>query len=344
MNVLIDINHPGQVHLFIPIAQRLIREGGNVLLTARDKDVTRNLLESGTLPYVICSSRKGGVLSLLLELATKTHGIIRQGKLFKPDVILSLGSPPAAWASRWLGIPHIALEDTEHSTEQSLLYLPFTKYVLTSTAFRRNLGKKQIRYKGFHELAYLHPQKFTPDKKVIEPLGLSSDRPYSVVRFVSWQASHDMGHQGISFEDKEILIERLSVYGNVVLTSEAPLPSALLAKCTNIPPNTVHHVLAFARLYVGEGATMASEAAMLGVPAIYTNTLSAGTLEEQERYGLLHREVNFSSILKLAGQLMQAPDTAMTYQQRRQRMLSDVEDLTDIIHSTLVRAVSTGKL
>lgn len=343
MNVLIDINHPGQVHLFLPVAQRLMREGGNVLVTARDKDVTRNLLEAGTLPYVICSSRKGGLLSLLLELATKTLAIIRHGKPFKPDVILSLGSPPAAWASIWLGIPHIALEDTEHSTEQALLYLPFTKYVLTSTAFQRDLGKKQLRYKGFHELAYLHPKRFTPDKHVIEPLGLSADRPYSVVRFVSWQASHDIGHRGISSEDKEILIERLSAYGDVVLTSEAPLPKALLSKCIIIPPETIHHVLAFARLYVGEGATMASEAAMLGVPAIYTNTLSAGTLEEQERYGLLHREVDFSSILKLTDKLMQAADTSTTYQHLREKMLSDMDDLTDIIHSTLTRVVSTGE-
>ena len=40
-------------------------------------------------------------------------------------------------------------------------------------------------------------------------------------------------------------------------------------------------------LYIGEGATMASECAMLGTPAMYINTLGAGTLEEQEKYGLI---------------------------------------------------------
>ena len=36
------------------------------------------------------------------------------------------------------------------------------------------------------------------------------------------------------------------------------------------------------QLFIGEGATMASECAVMGTPSIYINSLTAGTLEDQE--------------------------------------------------------------
>tara|TARA_B100000315_G_C14584869_1_gene592441 strand:+ start:2797 stop:2976 length:180 start_codon:yes stop_codon:yes gene_type:complete len=50
----------------------------------------------------------------------------------------------------------------------------------------------------------------------------------------------------------------------------------------------MHDVLYYATLYIGEGATMASECAMLVTHAIYVNSLTAGTLEKQEEYGLIY--------------------------------------------------------
>lgn len=337
MNILIDINHPGQVHLFMPLARRTIEHGGNVLFTARDKDVTLHLLETSGLPYVVCSKRGKGTLVLVRELFCKTRRILDEAGKFCPDAIVSLGSPPAAWAAARLHVPHIALEDTEHSTEQALLYLPFTRFVLTSTAFRRNLGKKQIRYRGYHELAYLHPKYFTPDPAIIAAMGLSPDRPYSVARFVSWQASHDIGRHGLGADQQRELIETLAASGPVVLTSEAPLPAELQKRCLIPPPEHIHHFLAFARLYVGEGATMASEAAMLGTPAVYTNPLSAGTLEEQERYGLLFRVTDFFQIKELCRRLT-AEDKA-AYADLRDAMLSNMDDLTDLLWKTICRCV-----
>lgn len=333
MNLLIDINHPGQVYLFSPIAKRILEEGGNVLCTARDKDVTLHLLRYSQLPFTVCSRRGHGLLSLFYELIHKTYRILKIAKDFSPDAILSLGSPPAAWAAALLGRPHIALEDTEHSIEQAILYLPFTQKILTSIFFERNLGKKQIRYNGFHELAYLHPHYFEPDKRLVTSAGIDADAPYSVVRFVSWQASHDIGKHGLSPAQKQDLISMLAKLGPVVLTSEAPLPPNLLRQCILPSAEKIHHFLAFARLYIGEGATMASEAVMLGTPAIYTNPLSAGTLKAQERFGLLHHITDFDAMMVRARHFMQ--DDKKNSVQLRNTMLKNMDDLTEIIWQTL---------
>ena len=84
------------------------------------------------------------------------------------------------------------------------------------------------------------------------------------------------------------MVTELSKIVKVFISSEAILPFELQKYILNIPPEKMHNVLAFANLYIGEGATMASECAMLGTPAIYVNSITAGTLEEQEKYGLIY--------------------------------------------------------
>jgi uncharacterized protein len=54
------------------------------------------------------------------------------------------------------------------------------------------------------------------------------------------------------------------------------------------PVEDIHHLLAYAQLIVGESATMSSEAAVLGVPAVMIATSGRGyTDDEERRYGLV---------------------------------------------------------
>ena len=83
----------------------------------------------------------------------------------------------------------------------------------------------------------------------------------------------------------------------------------------------------------GESATVASEAAVLGVPAIYVD--SAGrcyTREEEEKYGLLFNfteseEDQEKSILK-GIELLSTPGILAEWQLRRRKMLNDKTDVT----------------
>ena len=95
-----------------------------------------------------------------------------------------------------------------------------------------------------------------------------------------------------------------------------------------ISPEKIHDLLAYASLYIGEGATMASECAMLGIPAIYVNTLTSGTLEKQERYELLFAFKNCENVLQKSLELLDQPKLKEEFQRRRQKMLSDQIDVT----------------
>lgn len=288
MNILIDINHPAHVHMFRCFAHEMIERGHNVLFTIRDKEFEIKLLEAEGLPYVNLGRKRAGKISRVLFNLQCVCKVWRIARRFKADVFLSHGSIVAAHVARMLGKPAIAFEDT-FNMEQVRMYLPFTSVVLTSDYEHPIHDAKVLKYPGYNELLYLHPHRFTPMKReeVCRLLGIKPEERYVLMRFVSWHATHDKGHKGVSFENKLEAVWQMSRYARVFISSESPLPEELAAYKLPTAPELIGHVLAHATLVFGESATMVSESAMLGVPGIYLdNTGRLYTRDLQEHYGL----------------------------------------------------------
>ena len=62
----------------------------------------------------------------------------------------------------------------------------------------------------YHELAYLHPNRFTPDPGILDLLGVKESQRYVIIRFVGWGASHDKGHAGITPEMKRRAVSQFA--------------------------------------------------------------------------------------------------------------------------------------
>lgn len=328
MRVIVEIGHPGHVHLFRHVTADLRRHGHTVKIVARDKDVALQLLKDYGLEYENISRQGRGTIGLLLEMLQRDWRLLRIARTFKPDVFLSL-SMCSAQVARLLGKVSIILDDTEHASLERKAWLPFTTVVCTPAAYQLDLGPKQVRYNGYHELAYLHPSRFRPNPAVLSEVGLTGQDRFFIVRFVSWAATHDVGQYGFSYAGKQRLVAELRQRGRVIITSEAALPPEFEPFRLNVSPIKIHDLLYYSSLYIGEGATMASEATMLGTPGVYVNSITAGTLEEQEqKYGLLHRETDEAKAIDLALALVDDPDAREKYRQRRERLLADCIDVT----------------
>lgn len=327
MRILIDIGHPGHVHLFRPFAHKMIKNGHAVLFTCREKEFEIELLKGEGFQYKSFGKKYKhiigkiwGVLKFdLLELITALK--------FKPDVFLSHGSPYAAHAAFFLRKKNVALEDTGNA-EQVKLYLPFTSTVLTSNSFHKQYGKKQIRYNGFHELAYLHPNHFLSNKKVLEELNLKEGETFFFIRFVSWNASHDFGEKGLKWQEKISLINYLLTKGKIIISSEKELPEEFQQYNFKLHPSKVHDVMSYATLFIGEGATMASECALLGTPAIYINSMEAGTINEQEKNHLVYHFRNGKGVLEKVIELINTPNLKARAQKTSTDFISQKIDVT----------------
>ncbi len=143
------------------------------------------------------------------------------------------------------------------------------------------------RWNGGKELSYFHPENFQADDKIALKNGWEPDRANFFIRTVSWRANHDIGKAGWSAETLSALTGKLNPLGKVHISSENELPASFDRYRYEGDKTEMHHLLAKCRLYVGESATMASEAAMLGVPAIYDGRDHPGSTKAQADAGML---------------------------------------------------------
>jgi predicted glycosyltransferase len=119
----------------------------------------------------------------------------------------------------------------------------------------------------------LHPSYFIADDSVFSELGLSLTDEFIIIRLISWKASHDKRSINRSNYNSILRIVKkvLDIGIHVFISSETNLSPELEPFRIKIVPQRLHHVLAFAKLYIGEGGTTATEACILGTPSIIIN-------------------------------------------------------------------------
>ena len=329
MKYLFDIGHPAHVHYFKNIMWALKRKGHEIRITTRDKEMSLYLLNKYGFEYTCTGQNKATILGKVSSLLKNDYIIYKEAKKFNPNILISFFLPFTAHVGSVLRKPVIGFTDTEHATLNILLAEKFTNIIVTPKCYKRNFPKnKHIRFSGNFELASLHPNYFNPDRSVIDYLGVKKDEKFVIFRFVSQAASHDIGNKGLSLEIKSKTVKEIAKYAKIFISSEGELPEDLIKYQIKIPPEKMHDALAYATLCLGEGATMASECAMLGTPAIYVNSLSAGTLEEQEKYGLIYSYRSSNGVIDKALELLEIQNLKEQWQMKKQKMLTEKIDVT----------------
>jgi hypothetical protein len=331
MKILIDINHPAHVHLFKHFAWEMQKKGNELYFTTRKKEVTVELLSRYGFNFTSFGKHYKSFPGKIWGMLKFDWKLLVIALRFRPDLFLTMGGVYASHIAFILRKPHIALDDTEHARSHHILYVPFTNVCLNPACFHKDFGKKQVFYKGYHELAYLHPNRFSPDPGILGMLGVQENEKYIFVRFVSWDASHDVGQTGIPMKSKIEMVEALSRYARVFISSEGKMLPEFEKYRIKTPPEMVHHVLAYATLFIGEGSTMASESACLGTPAIYINSLEVGYCSEQEKFGLVYNFRQMDGSIDKAVELIQDDSLVHKSREHREKMLQEKIDVTGFL-------------
>lgn len=322
MKLLIDIGHPAHVHLFHHLANELQGRGWQVLFSVRPKGYNVELLKAFNLPYTECGVFRKSIKGKIASVISRNIALYRIFRSYKPTITISHSSFYLSQVSWFCGVPNITLEDTGN-LEQVLLYLPFTDAILTPETYHRNHGKKQIRYNGFHENAYIHSDFLNHcDEKT------SSVPDTILIRLVDWSASHDLGHHGLTFNELDELLKLAGNSLRVKILSEKPLPAKYLHLALQIEPAGLHDYLNQVRLYIGEGATLASECALRGIPTIYVNSRKAGVIAAQAAAGLLFHYKSSDGIIKKTQELLSNPLVFDIFKARAADFLKDKINLS----------------
>ena len=282
MRVLITINHPAHVYVFRDLIFQLKSKNHEVSVLASDKEGSLLLLNKFGIDHIVLGEHKSSIFSKIVNYPKKWLKIFSFCYQYKPDYALGIADFYIAQISIFLSYKSIILTDTEHVKHDPFLTFPFADYVLTPDCFDKEIRPSQIKYNSYHELAYLH-SNFKPDPSVLDDLGVSKEEKYVILRIIAWKAFHDIGIEGISENIIKRIIEVLRPNYRIFISSEEEIASDLEDYRIAIPIEKMHSALFYSSLYLGEGATMASEAAILGTPSIYINQLNVGYLNDLER-------------------------------------------------------------
>jgi len=356
MNIGIFLGHPAHFHYIKNVIKSLKASGHNITIIVKKKDILEKLLQDSGLEYVkIRDDRGNGKLAMIksvLSMDLKTISIVRKHKI---DLLVGPGLSFATKVICHKPVVLIGEDDADVVPLFSYIALPFcSAFIAPSTCDAWHWKHKKVSFPGYMELGYLHPDNFIPSADVVKKYGIDLSKPYFIIRFSSLNAHHDKGIKGISNSIAEKLIEILKPHGNIYITSERPLDKALDQYRIHINPLDMHHVMAFASLYIGDSQTMAAEAGVLGVPFVRFNDFVGriGYLRELEDvyhlgYGIRANTEPFTpkkvdwieeepkvqpcgaeAMYKVVEELMSmdAAKRREIFQQRRQKMLSEKVD------------------
>ena len=335
MKILIDIGHPAHVHLLREILKELKINDHNIFVTVKDIPTVISLLDDYGIDYLELGDKKDSLIGKgfsQLKYNWRIFNVVRRN-----DIDLGVGtSITLAHVSRFTRMKSIILDDDDDEVQSLFVKYahPYCDTLLSPESLKGKRKKKgTIFYSGFHELAYLHPNRFEPEPAILDETGLKQDEPFFIMRFNVFKAHHDIGIRGLSLEQKLKLINILKNYGKIFVTTEREIEQELKQYQLRISPEKIHSLIYYATMLIGDSQTMTSEAAVLGTPAIRMNSFVGriSYLEEEEhKYGLTYgfKPDQFDEMISKIEELLKMPYLKQEWQERRQRMLSEKIDVT----------------
>jgi len=338
MRILIDIGHPAHVHLYKNLYFTLINKGHKVLVTAKDSTSINELLSVYGISYLPIGNKKDSIRGKLLSQIKFDLRLFKLVKQHKID--LAIGSSiTIAHISLISKMRSVLLDDDDDKVQPLFVKFahPFCSTLLSPEAlYGRRKRKDTIYYPGYHELAYLHPNRFTPDPGVLDEIGISAGAAFFVLRFNAFKAHHDVGVKGLSLSQKLKLVEILKPLGKIFITTEREIENELKDYQLSITPEKIHSLLYYATLFIGDSQTMTTEAALLGTPALKCNTFAGvlsvpNELENQYKLCFSFLPGDFDIMIKKTKELLSLPDLKEEWNRRRSKMLENKLDVTSFL-------------
>ena len=357
--IAVFLGHPAHFHLYKNMVSCLSSKNYDVVYLIKRKDILENLVKQSGIKYVVVRDKErsqSSVFGLIQSMLKMDWQVMKYLLKIRPRVLTGTYCPIFSFFTT---VPFISCNEDDALVVPrfAMLSYPPSKAILTPIVCNNGRwDKKSTKYPSYHELAYLHPNHFTADKTVVEGYGIDTTKPYFVMRFASLKAHHDDGVKGINTEIAQRLIDILSPHGHIYITSERELEPQFEPYRIRINPLDMHHVMAFASLYLGDSQTMAAEAGVLGTPFVRFNDFVGriGYLQELEDFYQLGYGVHASPlaedspIRRIDGTLqpsgtqalydaveqlvaMPADERKALYTARREKMLSEKIDFAKFL-------------
>lgn len=300
--IVIDVLTPKQALLFGKVKEKLEMKGCKIFVTSRRYIELTNIFKFSRIKPVIIG-RHGGkdLYEKLVSSIDRMLGLSRLMKKVAPDMVLSFGSPEAARVAFGLGIPHVSVNDSPHSTYVARLTIPLSCRLLTPRIVGKSVWLKYgilerdiVTYRSLDPVAWL--KDFKPNRKILRKYGLTEGE-YIVYRPEEYRASYlNVGHLTLEIVSKILCDDgSLADLKLVVVPRYETKIYKMFFKKQNLVilehGEDTRSILFYSKGFIGAGGTMSIEAVLMGIPTASLYPSSTIIEEFLIRKGLLVKPI-----------------------------------------------------
>lgn len=336
MRILIQIAHPAHVHFYKNFIWEMEKKGHQIRIITKNREICIKLLVAYGFDFKIVSEQYVTGFKRIANQLEYEYSTYKAVKSFDPDFITGIGGTTAAHISKITRAKSIIFTDNLLSYDEFITY-PFADCIITPITFPKHIGKKHILIDSFKELAYLHPDHFSPDSQIFDYMGINKDEPFVIIRFASFNAAHDIGISGFDSNYKVKLVNELLKYATVYISPAIEIPEELEKYVIKFPLEKIHDAMYFADLVITDSQTMTTEAAVLGTPAVRCNSWVGSKnemlnfIELEKKYNLIYNFQSPDLAIKKCVELLSNPDNKILFKQKRESLLSDKINFTNFL-------------
>ena len=334
--IIIYLGHPAQFYFFKYIIKELRKDGNQVKILLKTKDILEQIVKEAGFEYenIQQNVRKNTLFSIAKASFMRTFKMYKIARKYKADIIIG-SDASVSQTAKLLKIYGVTVleDDIDVIAKMANISYPFTDSIVVPSVCR--VGKwesKKVPYNGYMKLAYLHPNRFTPDISLVRKY--IYDDKYCLVRLAQLTAFHDVGISGLNVELVLKVITIAQKYGyKIFISSESELDKRLSKYQLNLKYSDIHHVMNYASMLISDSQSMSVESAMLGVPSLRFSDFAGriSVLEELEKkYGLTYgiKTDKQQELLNKMEELLNMTNLREEFQNRRRKMLNDKIDVS----------------
>ncbi|NPA23696.1 MAG: DUF354 domain-containing protein [Crenarchaeota archaeon] len=336
MLIWFDALTPKQARIGAILFLEGCKRGIGVLITGREYSYIEETLRPYSVPFIKVSEYGESLKEKLLKYAERIRYLTNLLPEF--DVAVGFPSPDMHRVAFGLGRPIITLTDTVHADKVHRLCLPLSSLIVVPDVIPmeeilkyvvRGEEWKVVRFHGVFEIMWV--RRHTPCREVLDRLGLEPEH-YVIVRPEESRAHYY--EYGDKLDILCTIIDRIVKKGLKVVFlpryrfQEEHIKRKLydnenIVIPRGIPLNMLD-LYSYARLVITGGLSMATEAALMGVPSV--SYFPSRTYIEDLLKSIDAPLIKVSSIVELCSMI----DDLLELPRARPRV-EELEDPTDLI-------------
>jgi predicted glycosyltransferase len=336
MRIAVDIAHYPHINFFKNAIFYLMNKKIDIKLIVQDRgNLTSMLKYEYGLPYKLIGRRQSSILGNILNLIVRDISLLNYFQSTPCDVVTGVGSVNLTHAAFVFRKPSVMFED---DVEYKLAYYSY-KYFATNIVMPdciHETNKNILTYKGFKELAYLHPNYFQPSKSILKEYDLTP-KNYIFIREVS---NTTLNYSGL----KEGLLSKVCPYlkdmgFDIVLSLEnKEIKRQYKDYCTILkePVRDIHSLLHYASLTIASGDSMSRESCLVGTPAIYTGKREMKINTDLIKKGCFFKVDEISSVMEYVKKIIENDIKNETESIIEKAIKNDWDDTTRVIIDVLL--------